>query len=162
MCFGMRLQVTILLPGGGEMKLKLMALLYFIVFLGLVYHPGCSTADDCTFDITGTWNVTVIWDWDEAEEWPLNLTFTFSGSSTGGTVGGVEYVEGNAGTYTVSDCTTVQVIWDYYNDEPCHVVWIWDGTSISDTSINGTTTLSYTGGVACGGAESGTWTATKI
>lgn len=158
----MCLQVIKLLPGGGEMKLTLRVLLYFIVFLGLVYHPGCSTADDCTFDITGTWNVTVLWDWDDAEVWPDNHTLTFSGSSTGGTVSGMKYVEGNAGIYTVSDCNTVQVNWDFYNDEPCHVVWIWDGTSISDTSMNGTMTISYTGGVGCGGAESGTWTATKI
>lgn len=145
------------------MKSKLKVLLYFIIFLGLVYHPGCSTADSCTFDLTGTWNVTVIWDWDEAEAWPWNDTFTFSGSSTGGTIGAVKWTDSNSGTYTVSNCNTVQIIWDFYNNEPCHVVWIWDGTSISDTFLNGTTTISYTGDVnLCGGAESGTWTATKI
>ncbi len=141
------------------MKLKLMALLYFIVFLGLVYHPGCSTADDCTFDITGTWNVTMNWNGEEANPW--DETLTFSGSSTGGTVSGILNVEGSAGTYTVSDCNTVQVIVDYDTDEGCHVVWIWDGTSISDTSINGTMTISITG-YGCGREIDGAWTATKI
>ena len=146
------------------MKLKLMALLYFIVFLGLVYHPGCSTADDCTFDITGTWNVALTWNGEEA--YPSDWTLTFSGSSTSGTVSGTLFNEDDTGTYTytVSDCITVQIIVDYIdNDDGCHAVWIWDGTSISDTTINGTMTISYTGPVdLCVGGSTGTWTATKI
>jgi hypothetical protein len=101
--------------------------------------------------------------WDGSEAFPWDQTLTFSGSSSSGTVSGIKYVEGTAGTYTVNDCSTVQVIVDYINsDDGCHALWTWDGTSISDTSLNGTMEITFTGPTnLCGSGSTGTWTATK-
>ena len=131
------------------MKFRLSVL--FIIIIGLVFYPGCKTTEECTFDITGAWTLNLIIT-DYGTE---TLTMTFTGSTSSGTVYGFGT---HVATYTVTDCNTVQLILDFWGSG-CHLLYTWDGTSTSDTVMNGTF-------VATNSCEtttlSGTWSATKI
>ena len=120
------------------MKPELFTILLIMVLMGTLFHPGCKTVEECSFDITGIWQVFItITDWSST--WTETLTFI--GSTTSGMSTGFKYQGVNVqnGTYTVINCTTVQFIFDYL-DLGTQFIWTFNGSAISDDSMSGTGT----------------------
>jgi hypothetical protein len=134
------------------MKQKVMTLVLIMGLIGLLYQSGCKTGEDCTFDITGSWQLSFVIT-------GVPLTFadvvTFSGAAASGTATGFSSWVDMVGNYTVSNCTTVMFTYpDSSND-----VWTFNGSSSSDTTMTGTLTRFDD---SAGTTDTGTWTANKL
>lgn len=130
---------------------KIVSLVLLLIFL--VLHPNCSSGEECVFDITGTWEMTIF-----MYGTPSNLVFTFSGTKTQGLVSGLNYPIPAVGTYTVEDCTTVTFIFDYIF-EGYRLLWTFTGTLTSATTMNGNISI-YSGKFLK--TNYGTWVAQKL
>jgi hypothetical protein len=123
----------------------------WILFI-VLFQSSCSTGENCDFDITGTWQITitvagtVVW------------TFTFTGSATEGSVTGFSYPDPVVGTYSVSNCTSLTFIFDYFISG-YQVLWTFNGVLTSETTMNGSLTIYVAAGPD---THFGTWTAIKL
>ncbi len=138
------------------MKPKLFTILLIVVLMSTLFHPGCKTVEECSFNITGIWQVSItITDWSAT--WTETLTFigsTLSGVSTGFKY---QHVNVQNGTYTVTNCTTVQFIFNYL-DLGTQLIWMFNGSSTSENTMSGTGTYYNDWS---GSTLSLTWTATR-
>jgi len=134
------------------MKQKVLFLVLTVALIGLLFQTGCSTGEECTFNITGTWQLSFVMT-------GIPLTFadvvTFSGATASGTATGFTSWVDMVGSYTVTGCTTVTFT---YPDSSADV-WTFTGSSSSDTFMSGTLTF-YDD--SAGTTDTGTWTASKL
>lgn len=140
------------------MKIKLPFLIISIVIMGLLFHPACKSEEGCEFSILGTWSVTInIPGWDVAPPWAWVETLTFSGTDESGTIIGWNYEPGKTGTYSVANCTTVQMLYNYVDNDwgPTSVVINGTLTGASTMNGNGTFDDDY-------GLYNLTWNANKV
>jgi hypothetical protein len=136
------------------MRSKLLVLVVALAFVGLLFHSSCKTEEECTFNILGTWNISItIPSWSFS--WSESLTF--SGSATSGTVTGWQYEAGHTGTYTVSNCNTVMFVFEYYG------WWGYTYVPFNGTGTNNTMngTMSYYDD-DYGSTYNGTWSGVKM
>ena len=137
------------------MKTKPAVILATITIMGILFHPGCKTTEEFKFGILGTWTVILeIFDGPQLIE-----VLTFSGSDTSGTVTGWNFEPDQTGTYTVTDGSQVQFIFDYMSAWYGHTRVVFIGTIISETNMNGTGTW-YDDDL--GRTYNHTWSATKL
>ena len=133
------------------MKDKFISILLFATLFGLFFHSACET-EDCAFEIVGTWTFTI-----SVPNVTWTETLTFTGSSTGGDVTGWQVDEGEIGSYTVTNCDSVQISYDYYHGHRGHTVVTFTGNGAGN-SMNGT--LSWYDDYY--GNSSGIWNAIKL
>jgi len=138
-------------PGEIMMKQKVFFFVLTVALIGLLFQTGCKTGEECTFAITGNWQVTFV-----PTTFPVALsdTVTFSGTTASGTATGFSSQVDMPGTYTVTSCTTVMFTYPDSSGD----LFTFNGTSPSDTYMSGTFTVAWGGG----GGDTGTWTANKL
>lgn len=121
------------------MRTKLIFLLVMFVMLGLTFNPACKSG--CDYSILGTWNIIIdIPGWDVAPPYSWTETLVFSGTEESGTISGWNYSPGQIGTFTVTDCTMVQILYNYVDSYWGNTSIVFTGTLTSDTIMNGTGT----------------------
>ena len=134
------------------MTRKLRLLMFVLILETFLFQSNCSTVEDCEFNIIGTWEITII------VTGSATLYFTFTGTATEGTVSGLSYPDPVIGSYTVSNCTEVNYVFDYYYSGH-HLVWTFTGNLSSDTSMSGTVVLNFDNGSEI---HTGNWTASRL
>ena len=140
------------------MKAKILLLTISIVIMGLLFHPACKTEEGCEFSILGTWSVNInIPGWDAAPPYAWVETLTFSGTEESGTIIGWNYMPGQTGTYSVTNCTSVQMLYNYVDSVWGQTSVVFNGTLTSDTSMNGNGTFDDDYGL-----YNLTWNANKV
>lgn len=138
------------------MKVKLLLTFIVLIAMGLLFHPACKSEEGCEFSILGTWSVNIsipVWDaippWDE--------TLTFSGTDENGSIMGWSYFPGQTGTYTVTNCVAVQMLYNYIDSYWGPTNIIFNGTLTGAGSMNGSGTWDDDYGLS-----NMIWNATKI
>jgi hypothetical protein len=134
------------------MKQKVYILAVTVALIGLLMQTGCKTGEDCTFDITGSWQISFV-----MTGLPLTLSdiATFSGTAISGTTTGFSSFADLTGTYTVSNCSTVMFTFPESNAD----LWTFNGTAPSDNYMSGTLTWFDDSSAS---TDTGTWTATRL
>jgi hypothetical protein len=121
------------------MKSKLIILLLFFAVSGLIFSPACKSG--CDYSILGTWSIVItIPGWYAAPSMSWTETLTFSGTDESGTITGWAYAPGQVGTFTVTDCNLVQILYNYIDYDWGNTNIIFNGTLTTDTTMNGTGT----------------------
>jgi hypothetical protein len=120
------------------MKNRILVLLVAFIFMVILFHPGCKSGDECDFSILGTWNITITVPDFGGYTWTEILTFT--GSAESGVVSGWAYEAGHNGTYTVTNCSVVEFIFDYISSSYGYTHVVFNGTLVSASSMSGSGT----------------------
>jgi len=129
--------------------LAIVALIALIVAL-----PGCSTAEETVYDITGNWQFNYTYVPGPGSD---IFNFVFAGSIGSGTV--MNQTEGHGGTYSVNG-TAVVITLDYIDGHCGPTTETLSGTFTSPTTMSGDWDIVFAGlCVICGDI---TWTAVKL
>lgn len=138
------------------MKSKMMVLWVSLMMCGLIFMPACKSG--CDYSILGTWNIVInIPGWDVTPPYSWTETLIFSGTDESGTISGWAYAPGQMGTFTVTDCSMVQILYNYVDTYWGNTNIVLNGTLTSDTTMNGTGTWNDDWGL-----ENLTWNGNKI
>jgi hypothetical protein len=138
------------------MKVKLLISSVVLIAMVMLFHPACKSEEGCEFSILGTWSVNIdVPAWDAIPAWIETLTF--SGTETGGTISGWQYYPGQQGTFTVTNCTVVQMLYNYVDSYwgPTNITFNGNLTSANSMSGNGTWDDDY-------GLSNFNWNGTKV
>jgi hypothetical protein len=108
------------------MKMKMVLFISVLVIMGLLFQPGCKTAESWVFNIVGTWsfNINTTMSWNPT----FNEVLTFVGSASSGTVNGWSYDPGEIGSYTVTG-VSVSVVYNYLCPCGSDVNWTFSATA---------------------------------
>lgn len=140
------------------MRVKLLISIVVLIAMGLLFHPACKSEEGCEFSVLGTWSVNInIPGWDVAPPYSWTETLTFSGTDLSGSIAGWNYMPGQTGTYTVTNCTAVQMLYNYIDSYWGPTNIIFNGTLTSANTMNGSGTFDDDWGL-----ENLTWNATKV
>lgn len=136
------------------MKAKLLVSLAVLIAMVMLFQPACKSEEGCEFSILGTWSISItIPDWFGT----ISETWVFSGSETGGTITGYAYYPGQTGSYTVTACSVVQLMFNYHDSYWGNTNITFNGTLTSANMMNGTGTWTDDWGTL-----SLSWTGTKV
>ncbi len=119
--------------------MKKSVLLFFMIILmiGFLFHPACKTEETCEFSILGTWSVSITF---ILQDYTFVENLTFTGIETSGTVIGWQYEPGQTGTFTVTNCNSVQFVFNYVSLEYGNTNIVFNGTLHSNNNMSGTGT----------------------
>ena len=135
------------------MKHTLLFLLILSTLASLFMSPACSTTEEAlVYDITGTWQFTVM-----VRDLPQLRNFTFSGTTTTGVAS--DLTRGLTGIYTVNN-TMVEIVLNDWDSVCLNITRYYTGSFTATTAMSGEYDAEYEG--SCMSVPGITWTATKL
>lgn len=132
-------------------------ILFCVFFLLLIIFTanGCSTKDEITYNISGTWQFTLTRSGGTTD----TINLIFMGTVVSGTV--TDLTRGYSGTYSVNS-TTVNITFTFDAGSLCgDLTEMFNGSFTSPNTMSGTYDFSFTGN--CGQKDPWTtWQATQL